>query len=125
MESELPPLKSIMSRGGSARRDRHVRIQGNPPDECTPYSLQRSLSYLNDLITQVEQASPTNSTLKQTADPVKVSYSDYISTSPSRYTTGGLECNTVLSRMRPLSASRQTDHWMLDTDNPQIQRWLK
>ena len=124
MEPELLPLKSIMSRGGSARRDRHVRIQGKPPDECPPHSLQRSLSYLNDLITHVEQSPPTDSTLKQTADPVKFSYSENTNTSPNR-STDGLGCNTAMSKARPHSASRQTDHWMLDTDNPQIKRWLK
>ena len=121
MGSELPPLKSIMSRGGSARRDRHVRIHDNPPEECPPYSLQRSLSYLSDLITHVEQVIPTDS-LKQSVDPVKAS--DNISTSHN-LPTGELECASAMSKVRPHSASRQTDHWMLDTDNPQIKSWLK
>ena len=137
MESIEIPLKSIMSRGGTdtpPKRDRKVTIQGISP-ENKPYSLMRSLSYLNELITQVEQVplhdpntnGPTpNYQPKQTPHNIgnqvnEISSNILALDSP----ISKFECDTTARGMRPRSAPRQTDHWMADTENPRIKHWLK
>ncbi|KAI6655516.1 hypothetical protein LOD99_2015 [Oopsacas minuta] len=128
MQSEISPLKSIISRDGSAsfhKRERHVTIQGSSTAESNPYPLLRSINYLDNLISQIEQEGYT------TSDPIlyprRHSYGDTRASNNSLDHSPNceLECNKAISRIRPTSAPRQTDHWMSDTRNPRIQNWLR
>ena len=127
-----------MSRSGTdtfPKRDRRVTIQGNSP-ENRPYSLLRSLGYLNELITRVEQEPlhdpnakfyPTNQQQMldncSIEDPGNDKPSNSIIASDSP--VNRLRCDDTARGIRPRSAPRQTDHWMSATENPRIKHWLK